>query len=419
MNENTFQSQRTHTRVKFEPLRVSCTLTCLTPQSPMAQCVNTLLSPIEHEPDRSVTPTLVFPDVRATDPDNIFHHGAANEHLSLDTVRWTVDGKPIADVWTAGTDYDIITSADDLRGTLKVYRNLGAGEKAVLRFEGKFLDWRTGIAYHVASDDQPLTCTDKGADKFNATVDKPLIEYDPLFDGLLLYEYKVGKGIPVTGTRASHTDGKCYEQTVNIVLTRGGSQLSELPDGMTMRLAVLGTETAIAANSESHPEVLSVAFPSVKFDMRMIGKGEYELQFVRGGEIATRCTIGLATVTTMPMDGKPVSGADIAASQDLYVNKALLNLADRAVDYPELYYMVRWHTQAKYDDNGIWKYADEKAWQRGTVMSAAVADLGIGVTVNDSFFDVWFDVDAHAPCELILDEDGNVLTDEDGTFLID
>jgi len=419
MNENTFTSQRTHTRVKFEPLSVSCHLRCITPDSTAAQSVNTLLSPIEYEPDRTVSPTVIQPDVRAVDPDAVFHHGAANEYLSLDSIAWTVNGQPIADVWTASTDYEIVTASDDTRGCLKIKKNLNAGETAVLRFSGQFLDWRTGNVYTVESDDLPLTCTDKGTDAVACSVDKPLIEYDPLYDDLLLYDYKAANGMAVTGTRASHKDGKSFEQDVTVVFTDGLTSLSALPDGITMRLVELGSDTAITAGSEAHPEVTAIAFPTISFDMRMIDKGDYEVQFVEGGKVVANATIGLHTKTTMPTFGKPLRGADIAASQTEYFNSALLNLADMAVECPELYYLLVWHTQAKYNDNGTYKYADALTWQRGENMEAAVADLGIGVTSNDSFFDLWFDVTAHAACQLVADESGETLTDEDGAMLID
>ena len=100
MSVNTFQSQRGHTRVKFEPLNVSCSLVCLTPQSPMAQVTNATLSPAEYEPDRRVSPTIVLPEVRAIDLDNVFQHGSVNQYLTLDSLEWTVNGKPINSGWT-------------------------------------------------------------------------------------------------------------------------------------------------------------------------------------------------------------------------------------------------------------------------------------------------------------------------------
>ena len=419
MSVNTFQSQRGHTRVKFEPLNVSCSLVCLTPQSPMAQVTNATLSPAEYEPDRRVSPTLVLPEVRAIDLDNVFQHGSVNQYLTLDNLDWTVDGNPIESVWTEGVDYEIIKTEDDTRGALKVFKNLGANEKAVLHFNGKFLDWRTGIIIDVYSGDAALTCTDKGDDIMNCHIDKPVVEYDPLFDDLLLYDYKKAREIPVHGSRADYINGKSYEQTVNIVLTDGTKECDTLPDGISMNLVKLGSDTALVANSEANPEVMKISYPNIKFDMRLIDKADYEVQFLKGSTMICRATICLHTSCTMPVFGQGTSGADIASSQKEYFNSAMLNLSDRQVEYPELYYLIQWFTQAKYNDNGTWKYAAQKTWQRGVNLEAAVSDLGIGLTKNNSFFDFWFELEAHKPCQLLTDENGLILTDEDGNFLID
>lgn len=419
MSVNTFQSKRGHTRVKFEPLNVSCSLVCLTPQSPMAQVINTTLSPIEYEPDRSDTPTLILPEVRAIDLDNVFQHGAVNQYLTLDSLEWTVDGKSINSVWTEGVDYEIIKTEDDTRGALKVFKNLGANEKAVLHFKGKFLDWRTGIILDVESGDEALICTDKGENIMQCHIDKPVIEYDPLFDDLLLYDYKKAREISVYGSRADYINGKSFEQTINVVLTDGTTECTTLPDGISMKLVKLGSDAALVANSEENPEVMEISYPNIKFDMRLIDKADYEVQFLKGSTMVCRATIGLHTYCTMPVLGQGAIGSDIAASQKEYFNSVLLNLADRQVEYPELYYLIQWFTQAKYNDNGTWKYAAQKTWQRGVNMSAPVSDLGIGLTQNNSFFDFWFELEAHKPCHLLTDENGLILTDEDGNFLID
>ena len=186
-----------------------------------------------------------------------------------------------------------------------------------------------------------------------------------------------------------------------------------------MRVVKLGQSTDLVPNSETSPELMQATFPTIKFDMRMIANGEYEVQFLKNGQVVTRATIGLHTETSMPVSGQGLRGADIAPSQKVYENTALVNLEDRMVEYPELYYLLKWFTQAQYNDNGTWRYAAEKAWQRGDKMIAEVKDLGIGVTKNDSFFDYWFEADAHPARELCLDEDNVVMTDEDGEFLID
>ncbi|MCF0201802.1 MAG: hypothetical protein HUK08_00420 [Bacteroidaceae bacterium] len=421
MANNTFKSQRKHTRVKFQPLTVSCTLVCLTPQSPCTQTVNANIVPPEYEPNRAETPTVILPDVRANDPDNIFHAGSANEFLAVDnTLQWFVDGEklPIAGKWVKGTDYDIITTSDDTRGAIKIYKNIAANEKAILTFKGVFNDWRTGINYNVESDEIALFTTDKGANQQSCTVDKPIIVYDPLYDDLLLYDYKKANNIPVTGQRSDYINGKCFEQSVTVNFTDGETALATLPSGTTMRLCVLGTTTPITPNSEAHPEVMAAAYPTVKFDMRQIARADYEVQFVTDSKIICRAAIGLETTVTMPMNGQPMNNADIPVSTQQYFNYALLNLADRQVDYPELYYLLTWFTQAQVNDGGVWRYAEVKRWQDGTDMSAPIEGLGIGITRNDSFFDIWFDLTPHDRDTLLLDENGVALCDEDNNLLI-
>ncbi len=931
MNENSFISQRTHTRVKFRPLTVSCQMVCLTEMSPCAQSVSTLSGAAEYEPDRSLTPTVILPEVRAVDPDGIFRRGNANEFLSTDSDKmiWLGDGEPIADVWTAGEDYSIDISSSDTRGALTIKKNLPANSNVVLTFRGQFLDWRTGITYDVESNEIALTCTEKGTDVIQCSVDKPLVTYDPLYDNLLLWEHKKALGMMVSGTRAEANDGKSYEQEINVLLTKGLKELNyenqvktsdgflfrktangqltanpdiaqltamrgksvisnekilnfnaeslktvgfnqynpstskahvlqgvvyhiqgpytslslngatitpdssglftpastgyltvsgggsntcinisdpskngtyepywesnlplnintqtgklngsgdsvvvfpngmagmngvqdtiqgntaikkfmqvndlttlpitlnyegyapeeesgdtvysfilELPkngkaftasvmnglfnkkysassginassfnnfyiynlqgksyveimdndfstdarfadeeqwdaliadirtsladkmllfelndyenyiiddfieittikgklngigpsvvvfpygtknlgtvkdeltvsaatkkimtvdlgqcdimfgdeyrvydgnndnskyyfevrlpkkaaigkysqgrcekytgvttlsydqsntfsisselniidsryafddrmadedlfeqmrqeikdylsgvmfdyeldehedyvldrniglpikvnylgteeviqpegtaptstvgemyieystlnDGIKMRIVKLGTSTALEPNSETSPELTEALYPTIKFDMRMIDSGEYEVQFVKDGEIVARATIGLNRETTMPASGQGMFSADIVPNQNIYRNTALLQLRDRVVEFPELYYLLRWFTQTQYNDNGTWRYKDALPWQHGENLAVKVSDIGMGVTKNDSWFDYWFECDAHKVSELVTDENGVVLVDENGEYLID
>ena len=183
MNENVIYSKRQHTRVTFSPLRVSCALRCMTPQSPLTQSVNTYLSPVEYEPDRKASPTVVMPDIKTIDPDGIFQNGQANELLSLDTMAWYIDNTKIPNSsWVQGTDYDIITDATDTRGMIKIRKNIPAGEKHSIKFRGEFLDWRTNIVYNVESNELEMSSTDKGEDIYGCSVDRTAIEYDPFYD---------------------------------------------------------------------------------------------------------------------------------------------------------------------------------------------------------------------------------------------
>jgi hypothetical protein len=426
MNENTFISRRTHTRVKFEPLITGCQLSCISPDSTAAQTADTSGASPSYVPNRLLTPTVIYPYVRAIDPDNIFRHGPANEYLG--TIQWFVNGEPIADVWTVDTDYTIDTSTSDSRGTLSVNKNLPVGSEVVLTFKGEFLDWRTGAVYAVESDEMALTTVNKGEDKIDCSVDKPLITWDALYDDLLLYDYKVARGISVQSTRDSYKNGYSFEQDVNVNLTIGSNSQSTLPTGFTMRVVRLGESTALVPNSAASPELTYATYPTVSFDMRLIGAASYEVQFLKDSDIVARATIGCNQRHTMPVGGGGMRASDISVSQDFYTNSVIINLRDRMVEYPELYYLIQWYTQARFYENSEWKYATAKAWQLGPYLAVSIDKLGIGFTKNDSFFDYWFEVEPHNVYQLATDglsashadgpTDGDPLTDNDGNFLL-
>ena len=59
-------------------------------------------------------------------------------------------------------------------------------------------------------------------------------------------------------------------------------------------------------------------------------------------------------------------------------------------------------------------------WQIVEKLAVHVADLEIGLTVNDSFFLKWVEVSPHPVCELTQDDAGLQLYDDDSvTPLID
>lgn len=440
MANTTFTSQRTHTRVKFSPLRTSCQLVCLTPMSPAAQTLNAFGTP-EYEPDRTITPTVIYPDLRAVDSDGVFTSGAANKYISLDDMKWYVNDTLISEVWAADTDYKIDVSETDTRGTLTVKKNIPVSERALLRFKATFLDWRTGIAYVVESNDMMLTCTDKGGDVISCSIDKPIVYYDPTQDDLLRYDYLSVRG-GIAGERQDYINGKCYEQTITALLNVGTEEQTTLPEGITMQLLAIDgdvkIDTALVAyddgtilsfddgqtamqdnvNDTAHPEVIGIEYPYITFDMRLVEKADYTLAFMKDGVILASSHIGLQRKTTLPSLAYPFRSADINPSQGVYFNKVYMSFLDAAVDYPELYYLIHWHTQAKHYVSNTWSYDTPKDWQYGENIKVDIDDIGIGNTKNDSFFDLYFDATPHNACDLATDENDEVLTFDNDEPLI-
>lgn len=424
MNENVFVSERNHTRLRFEPLTTTCRLVCQTPQSPCAQTIDVTGVTPTYNPNRQLTPTVIYPMARVNDPDNVFPKGAVNELFLLDSLTWLVNGEPINEQWTLNTDYTIDTSATDTRGMLTIYKNLPASTVVTLTFSATFIDWRTKMEYKVCGDeDVILVTTDKGEDVYACSADKSAIDYDPLYDDLLLFDYLVARGLEQAANRANYVNGKNYLQTVNVPLTIGTTPQVSLPSGITMRVVKPGTTTALVPASIANPEIVSITYPDVVFDMRVIDKEDYEIQYVKNNAIIARASVGLHQKATMPFSAKPLRNADMPVAMRLYTNMAMMNLKDRAVEHPELYYMIKWFTQSVVatTTNGTTTYAygNEKEWQRGTMLQALVNEIGIGHTANDSHFQLWFSVEAHGARELLADELNDVLTDENGEMLID
>lgn len=432
--ENTFFTQRTHTRIMFQPLRTQCQLVCITPLSPMSQVVNTRLSQTEYEPNRQGSPTTVLPEIRVKDPDDVFPAGGANEYISLDSIKWWVDDKVLGgqdSPWTVNTDYEIVTAANDTRGALKIYKNFMPDTRAVIKFEADFLDWRTNNVYHVVSNEMALTSVAKGEDEWLISLDRPVIEYDPVNDPLLEYDYKVARGIPVTGTRESRVTQQSYEQFVNVILLCGDTRYMHGDYGIRVvleKLFITSNGTVYEEYDPTHPEMMPevIDYDQVAgfgFDMRLVKRAHYHVVAFddQGNEIA-HCDLELINNTTMPYSGQPCYGTDLPVSLNWYENNLLLNLPDRIVEYPEMYYKILWHTQAqtKVVQNGItsWQYGTTKTWQQGERMGCAVEDLGIGVTYNDCFFDVWADVNPHNVCEECQDDVSGFLYDENNELLI-
>ena len=417
-------SQRNHTRLKFSPLTTSCTLRCLTPHSPLAQAFNS--STNVYDPNRSDTPSVVLPEVKATDPSGVFPSGVVNHLLLADTgkLEWFVNGKPISEVWTEYSnntgDYSIITDETENRGALIIYKNVTADSKIMLSFRGLFYDWRTGRNYQVESDTIEMTTTNKGEDAISCSVDKQNVVYDPIRDPLLSYEwlYSVHNAEGLSETWARSSDDN-YLQKINVLLNSGVSRLESLPSGLTMRLCKLGSDTALAVGNDN-PELQQVEFPTIVIDCRLIDKAEYEVQMVKGGSIVARAPFSVSRQTTMPTSAQPFSGADILPSMSVYYNTLLVSLAGTPLANPFLYYKIMWFTVAQVYNSSANTYTEgsPKKWQTGDKLAAKIADIGIGTTVNDSYFEQYAEVEPWECDYVLTDESGNVFTDENGNVLI-
>ena len=87
-----------------------------------------------YEPNRTLTPTVIRPEVSVYDPDLVFENGTANRKLGY--IKWYVNGVDL----TTTVDYQNGLYAIDLsdsimRGALSVKKNVSPETRIKLRFE--------------------------------------------------------------------------------------------------------------------------------------------------------------------------------------------------------------------------------------------------------------------------------------------
>ena len=106
--------------------------------------------------------------------------------------------------------------------------------------------------------------------------------------------------------------------------------------------------------------------------------------------------------------------------QEMYYNRAIVNLKDRSLTYPELYYRMQWFTEANIYDKTLsrWISAGEKKHNLGSRLEIALSETGVGVTKNNNYFSVGFDAEPFEAFAIATDSSGVAYTDSEGNKYI-
>ena len=411
------RSKERHTRLTFEPLRISCSIVCATPASPLVQTSNTLLG--EYEPDRTLSPCIIRPIVEVADKDDIFPRGNINKILAVQTIKWLFNGEDITTIPEFAGKYEIINDASDERGSLILHRNTPVTEVWSITFEAQFEDWRRGKIETVQSNTLEMYSSDLGEDIYSISVDKPIIEYDPVQDLLYIYEWMLANNLIEEGNRNLYKDERSYEQDLTILANRGTDELEQLPPGITIELYRDGAK--VNTNNHSYAEIVSIQYPTISLDLRLIQhKTKYDILLKKDGITVAAESFAIIRKVSQVYESSPQFASDIAPNQDNYVNRVLVNLKDQTLAYPEIFYWIRWYTQAMIFNEANQTYQRgneiERGWGRN--LDIKVKDIGIGLTKNDNYFTVFFETEPHPPHKIATDQNGNVLTDQNGNILI-
>lgn len=388
----------------YEPLDVSQRLVCLTDGSPATQVYNTDTG--EYEPNREITPTVVYPDIVAWASDNSWANKQCNS--ILDEMVWKVNGVDITTIASWKGKYEILQDGS-MRGALKVMRNLTREEKSSLTFSAIIPDYRLQTRLKVNTEELVLSTYNKTEDTYGLSfgnADKIL--YNPFLDKLALYDYKVAHGLITFSNddRQACYDGNQYERSVPLHVFKG---VKEINTGYTVKVLKIVNASTLVDVSNGYSEVAKVTTSEVVFDLRAIDSGDYVIRIVVGKNVVAQRQISFGR-TYQDFEAEVLNLTAIYNDDKQKKHKALITIDKNVVECPESILEIKWFTQAIDVSNNA---TTEKYWNVGETVVYDIEKTGVGKTINDGIH-VLYDASFKGALQDAADKDGNVYTDADG-----
>ena len=388
----------------YEPLDVSQRLVCLTDGSPATQVYNTDTG--EYEPNREITPTVVYPDIVAWASDNSWANKQCNS--ILDEMVWKVNGVDITTIASWKGKYEILQYGS-MRGALKVMRNLTREEKSSLTFSAIIPDYRLQTRLKVNTEELVLSTYNKTEDTYGLSfgnADKIL--YNPFLDKLALYDYKVAHGLITFSNydRNACYDGNQYERSVPLHVYKG---VKEINTGYTVKVLKIVNANTLVDVSNGYSEVAKVTTSEVVFDLRAIDSGDYVIRIVVGKNVVAQRQISFGR-TYQDFEAEVLNLTAIYNDDKQKKHKALITIDKNVVECPESILEIKWFTQAIDVLNNA---TTEKYWNVGETVVYDIEKTGVGKTINDGIH-VLYDASFKGALQDAADKDGNVYTDADG-----
>lgn len=388
----------------YEPLDVSQRLVCLTDGSPATQVYNTDTG--EYEPNREITPTVVYPDIVAWASDNSWTNKQCNS--ILDEMVWKVNGVDITTIASWKGKYEILQDGS-MRGALKVMRNLTREEKSSLTFSAIIPDYRLQTRLKVNTEELVLSTYNKTEDTYGLSfgnADKIL--YNPFLDKLALYDYKVAHGLITFSNddRQACYDGNQYERSIPLHVFKG---VKEINTGYTVKVLKIVNASTLVDVSNGYSEVAKVTTSEVVFDLRAIDSGDYAIRIVVGKNVVAQRQISFGR-TYQDFEAEVLNLTAIYNDDKQKKHKALITIDKNVVECPESILEIKWFTQAIDVSNNA---TTEKYWNVGETVVYDIEKTGVGKTINDGIH-VLYDASFKGALQDAADKDGNVYTDADG-----
>ena len=398
------ESGKKRIRLEFAPLNVAISAVCLTPNSPIVQVCNTLNN--QYEPDRTLTPTVILPQVVANAIDGSWPEPHSNQYLA--DMKWYSDGVDISTI-TEWKDKYKIDTVGSMRGALTIKRNLTPNERISLVFKASLVDRRTGITYPIETDPVVLSTSVKSQDTYTVGIgDSQIIQYDMFKDKLSVYDYKVAQGLisASNSVRDAAIDENAYIRKIPVYVYRGDKKITT---GFTLKYYRVKSDLTLADLTTSNDEVISLTNSDITLDQRLTTKEDYLVRVVADNRDVAQIQFSVNRVYP-DFSIRPTNGIAISPTDVERCDCAMVDNDGNVVDFPEVMLRMIWKT-----DSSTLK---GKVHNEGQKTVFLLSSTGIGDNYTNDWLDVYVEADYKVAHCVATDENGDIFTGETGTELI-
>ena len=397
------ESGKKRIRLEFAPLNTAVSVLLVTPNSPLVQVVNTFNS--QYEPDRTLTPTVILPQVVANASDGSWPQPHSNQFLA--DMKWYADGVDISTIadWTG--KYEIGTVGSQ-KGMLTIKRNLNPGEQITLVFKAKLADQRLGVNYPIETDPVILSSSVKSQDQFSISIgDSQIIRYDMFKDKLLEYDYLVAQGRATenAAARAACIDENAYIRRIPITVNRGDRPITS---GYTLKFYRVNANLTTVDLLATDDDVIELANDHITLDLRLVAKADYLVKAVVDNRDVAQIQFSVNRVF-QAFSIRPTNGISISPSDTERADTAMVDCDGNVIANPEVMLRMIWKTDSAGKTGVVHNEGERTAFQLGTT--------GIGDNYTNDWLDVYVEADHKTEFSVATDENGDVFTDGTDDFI--
>lgn len=398
------ESSKKRVRVEYAPLNVAVSMVLLTPNSPLVQVCNTFIN--QYEPDRTLTPTVLLPQVVANAQDGSWPEPHSNQYLA--NVKWLSDGVDITTIADWQGKYEIGTTGS-MKGSLTIKRNLLPNERLSLVFKAELFDTRTGVTYPIESEPQVLSSSVKSQDQYSIGIgDSQIIRYDPFKDNLAIYDYKAAQGLiaPSSAAKAAATDENSYIRDIPVSVFQGDNAITT---GFNLKYYRVNSDLSLTELLTTDDEVLSYDNTHIALDLRLITKSDYLIKAIAENREVAQIQFSVNRVY-QAFNIRPTNGIAISPSDIDRCDMAMVDCDGNIVECPEVMLRMIWKTDSA--------TLTGKVHNEGHRAYFLLATTGIGDTYTTDWLDTYVEADHKVAHRIATDENGNTFTDENGNDYI-